>query len=106
MGWASWILLGAALGAPVTPEPEFVALDVPDFSASLVRLPEGSGKAPVLVVTHGAGGTAEAHCALWARIVKNKALLLCVRGRARGPNPADGEYYPTTRPSNARPSRR
>ena len=69
-------------------------LEVPDFSASLVRVPEGDGKAPVLIVTHGAGGTAEAHCQLWARIVKDKAFLLCVRGRARGPNPADGEYYP------------
>ena len=31
---------------------------------------------------------------LWARIVRDNAILLCVRGRARGPNPADGEYYP------------
>ncbi len=69
-------------------------LEVADFSPSLVHLPEGGGKAPVLVVTHGAGGTAEAHCELWARIVKDKALLLCIRGRARSPDPADGEYYP------------
>ena len=73
---------------------QLVALPVPDFSASLVRLPAGDGKLPVLVVTHGAGGTAEAHCELWARIVQDKAVLLCVRGRARSPNPADGEYYP------------
>ncbi len=68
--------------------------DVPDFSASLVRLPENQEKAPVLVVTHGAGGSAEAHCQLWSRMVLERAILLCVRGRARGPNPADGEYYP------------
>jgi len=49
---------------------------------------------PVLVVTHGAGGTAEAHCQLWSRIAKSKAILLCLRGRARSQNPADGEYYP------------
>ncbi|MET0790329.1 MAG: alpha/beta hydrolase [Polyangiaceae bacterium] len=89
-----WLLIGALLAAPAARDSQFVALEVPDFSASLVRLPEAGGKVPVLVVTHGAGGTAEAHCELWARIVKNKALLLCVRGRARGPNPADGEYYP------------
>ncbi|MEO6602178.1 MAG: hypothetical protein ABIQ16_20015 [Polyangiaceae bacterium] len=88
------------LAAPATAEPRepaFRALEVPDFSPSLVRLPQGNGKAPILVVTHGAGGTAEAHCELWARIVKEKALLLCVRGKARGPNPADGEYYPDHR---------
>ena len=89
-----WLVVLALLSAPATPPSEFVPLEVADFSPSLVRMPDGDAKAPVLVVTHGAGGTAEAHCELWARIVKGKALLLCVRGRARGPNPADGEYYP------------
>ncbi|MES1174702.1 MAG: alpha/beta hydrolase [Myxococcales bacterium] len=90
----SWLLVGALVGAPAARESPFVPLEVADFSPSLVHLPEGGGKAPVLVVTHGAGGTAEAHCELWARIVKDKALLLCIRGRARSPDPADGEYYP------------
>jgi predicted esterase len=92
----SSLLLGTLLATPAVcaRDTPFVPLEVPEFSASLVRLPEGDGKAPVLVVTHGAGGSAEAHCELWARIVKDKALLLCIRGRARGPNPADGEYYP------------
>jgi pimeloyl-ACP methyl ester carboxylesterase len=71
-----------------------IALDVPDFSPAVVRLPDSLGKAPVLVVTHGAGGTPEAHCELWARISRGKAILLCVRGRARSPLPADGDYYP------------
>lgn len=91
------LLVGALLTGPAAAasrESEFTALEVPNYSAALVRLPDGTGKAPVLLVTHGAGGTAEAHCELWARIVKGKALLLCVRGKARGPNPADGEYYP------------
>jgi pimeloyl-ACP methyl ester carboxylesterase len=91
---AAWFAAPAAAAEPTPHPPAFTALEVPDFSASLVRLPDGSGRAPVLVVTHGAGGTARAHCELWARIVSDKALLLCVRGRARGPNPADGEYYP------------
>src|SRR6187402_3101149 len=93
----SWLLLLAALSAQSQDEASkgrFSALEVPEFSASLVRLPEGSERAPVLVVTHGAGGSAEAHCKWWARMVRERALLLCVRGRARGPNPADGEYYP------------
>ena len=71
-----------------------LALNVPDFAPSLVRLPDAPGKAPVLVVAHGAGGTPEAHCDLWARISQGKAILLCVRGRARSPAPADGAYYP------------
>ena len=71
-----------------------LALNVPDFSPSLVRFPDLPGKAPVLIVTHGAGGTPEGHCELWARISQGKAILLCVRGRARSPAPADGAYYP------------
>jgi len=69
-------------------------LEVADSSASLVRLPEGLERAPVIVVTHGAGGSAEQHCEWWSRIVRERAILLCVRGRPRGPNPVDGEYYP------------
>jgi predicted esterase len=91
------MLLAALAAPPEASRDRFQSLEVPDFSASLVRLPEGNEQAPVLVVTHGAGGTAEAHCELWARIVEERALLLCIRGRARGPNPADGEYYPDHR---------
>jgi predicted esterase len=89
-----WLVLGALAAAQPAPASRFVPLPVPDFAASLVAMPEGGGKLPVLVVTHGAGGTAEAHCELWARIVRSKAILLCVRGRPRSPNPEEGEYYP------------
>jgi predicted esterase len=88
------VFLGALATTQARPAAPYVSLDVPDFSPSLVYLPEGDAKAPVLVVTHGAGGTAEGHCDLWSRITHHKAVLLCVRGRARGPNPDDGEYYP------------
>ena len=97
----SWlVLLGALTAATPTPTPTptpedfFQGLEVPDFAAALVHFPETHGALPVLVVTHGAGGSAEGHCQLWARIVRDNAILLCVRGRAQGPNPADGEYYP------------
>jgi pimeloyl-ACP methyl ester carboxylesterase len=93
--WRSlWFFLGALATTQARSAAPYVPLDVPDFSPSLVYLPEGEAKAPVLVVTHGAGGTAEGHCDLWSRITNHKAVLLCVRGRARGPNPDDGEYYP------------
>ena len=91
----SWLLLLAALAAPAEPSRErFVPLDVPDFAPALVHVPEGSEPLPVLVVTHGAGGSTERHCDWWSRMAKQSAILLCLRGRARGPNPADGEYYP------------
>ena len=95
MAQLSWLLLLAALvGHTDAPHARFLSLPVPDFSPSLVHLPAERERAPVLVVTHGAGGSAEQHCALWSRIVREQAILLCVRGRARGPNPPDGEYYP------------
>ncbi len=91
----------AADGAPASPSippaspPEGpLALEVPDFSPAVVRFPGGGARAPVLVVTHGAGGTPEAHCELWSRISRGKVILLCVRGRARSPLAADGDYYP------------
>jgi len=87
--------LAAAGEAPAKDAPDrFVSLEVPEFSPALVRLPEGAERAPVIVVTHGAGGSTEAHCEMWSRVTQNNALLLCVRGRARGPDPALGEYYP------------
>jgi len=95
---ALWALWAAGLGAVATAQPaaasHYVPLPVADFSASLVSMPEGTGRLPVMVVTHGAGGTTEAHCDLWSRISKGKAILLCVRGRARGPTAESGEYYP------------
>ena len=72
----------------------FESLEVPEFAPSLVALPRAEGPFPVLVVAHGAGGSAQGHCELWSRIVRERALLLCIRGRARSPNPADGDYYP------------
>jgi predicted esterase len=83
----------SAAGEPGTPS-KTVALEVPEFSPAVVRFPDGAGKAPIMVVAHGAGGTPEAHCDLWARITNGKALLLCVRGRARSPLARDGDYYP------------
>ncbi|HKO49414.1 MAG TPA: hypothetical protein VJV79_16905 [Polyangiaceae bacterium] len=92
--WFSLLLLLATPAPAHAPAARFEALAIPEFSPALVRVPEGSEKLPVIVVTHGAGGSTEAHCQWWARMLKDSAILLCVRGRARSPNPADGEYYP------------
>ena len=91
---ASWSLLCALALTPSAAHNGPRALEVPGFSAALVSLPKSDRPAPVVIVTHGAGGTTEAHCALWQRITQGNAVLLCVRGRPRSQNPADGEYYP------------
>lgn len=38
------------------------------------------GKRPVLVATHGAGGTPEAHCGYWRALLHDRAVVLCPRG--------------------------
>jgi pimeloyl-ACP methyl ester carboxylesterase len=91
--WVGLVVAGL-LAAHAAAAERLLPLEVPEFSPSLVYLPEGTGKAPVLVVTHGAGGTAAAHCDLWQRITRGKAVLLCIPGRARSENPVDGQYYP------------
>lgn len=62
------------------PEP-LVELELPDARPAVVSLPLGStGPKPVLVATHGAGGRATTHCALWRRVVQNRAFVVCPRG--------------------------
>jgi predicted esterase len=88
------LLVAGLLATHAAAAERFLPLEVPEFSPSLVYLPEGIGKAPVLVVTHGAGGTAAVHCELWQRVTRSKVVLLCISGRARSENPDDGQYYP------------
>jgi predicted esterase len=38
------------------------------------------GPRPVLVATHGAGGTPIAHCAMWRTVVGTRAFVLCPTG--------------------------
>jgi len=84
----------ATLQASVAPSSGSIDLPVPDFAPALVRFPRQPKAAPLFIVTHGAGGNAEAHCALWARISGEKAALLCIRGKPRSPRAEDGSYYP------------
>lgn len=64
------------------PEP-LVELALPEARPAVVSLPlESTGPRPVLVATHGAGGRATTHCALWRGIVDNRAFVLCPRGSA------------------------
>jgi predicted esterase len=47
-------------------------------------------------VTHGAGGRPEPHCEFYASFVKDRAFILCTRGRAMErhlPEPERGYFY-------------
>ncbi len=46
----------------------------------MVFVPVGHAARPLLVATHGAGGTAEDECAYWAKLTAELVFLLCLRG--------------------------
>jgi predicted esterase len=81
------------------PEPwpenqELVDLDLEHGLPAVVALPEKvRGARPVIVATHGAGGTPEAHCELWRWVVGARAFIVCPRGRPIHGNPDNGYYY-------------
>ncbi len=70
-----------------------MALDVPGFGPSVLSLPAGDGRFPLLVVAHGAGDKPEWQCEWWSSVLGSSALVLCLRGRAMYPRRADTGYY-------------
>lgn len=84
----------ARVEAPV--EEPFESLDVPGFPASVVVLPTVPGKAPVVVVAHGAGGRPEPHCDFYRELVRGRGFILCTRGRSMDallPESERGYFY-------------
>lgn len=81
----------------VTPVEERVeALEVPGFPASVVVLPTTRGKAPVLIVAHGAGGRPEPHCDFYRKLVRGRGFILCTTGRSMDallPESERGYFY-------------
>ncbi len=83
-----------------TPEPLAAAsveggifeLPVEGFAPAVAVLPETSEKVPLVIASHGAGGSPEWQCDHWARIVRERAIVLCPRGR-RISSKYDGSYY-------------
>lgn len=73
------------------------ALEVPGFEpAVVVAPPKTRGRAPVLVVGHGAGGRPEPHCDRYAEIVNGRGFVLCTRGHVANkylPFEERGYYY-------------
>ncbi len=56
--------------------------------------PAGSTPLPLVIAAHGAGGDAEWQCRHWAPIVRERAILLCPRGKRISNVDERGWYYP------------
>ena len=71
-------------------------LPVPEHEPAVVVLPsEPRAARPVLVVTHGAGGSPEEHCSLYQAIVRGRGFILCPRGEptARRLPPGESGFF-------------
>ena len=98
----------ASLRAPAEPpsqspvllveDPTLLDLAVPGHASAVVSVPpEVGSRRPVLVATHGAGGTPEAHCSFWQALVGGTAFVLCPRGVTMdvyAPPSERGYFYP------------
>lgn len=74
----------AAPRSPLAGDP-FVALPVEGHRDAVVSIPLGaSSPRPLLVVTHGAGGRPEPHCAFWRALLAARGFILCPRGSLLG----------------------
>ena len=82
------------------PKPEASADDPTDlvidhFEPAAVRWAMSSDRAPLFVVTHGAGGQAQWHCTHYASLLGPDVTLVCPRGkRMYAREPDRGYYYP------------
>lgn len=96
----------SAPGALVDPPPaaeiaaSIVDLDVPGHKPAVVTAPKRTAHArlPLVVATHGADGTPEAHCSFWRSVVSDRAFVLCPRGVTSdvyAPPEKRGYFYPS-----------
>ncbi len=89
-------------GSSATPdmnrdEVAWAALPLEGFEPAIVSLPRGGRNgAPLLVATHGAGGTAEWHCDHWRRLTQARGYILCLTGKrmVASREVESGYYYP------------
>jgi pimeloyl-ACP methyl ester carboxylesterase len=98
--------LGPPVEAPTSPDPlgqlptsprseaSVVRIDLEQLGSILVRLPAGDRVLPAIFVTHGAGGSAEAHLEYWAQLLGETYIIFAVQGSALNVNqPEQGHYY-------------
>ena len=81
---------------PPSPPPEPAAprlrsLEVPEFQPALLYSPGGNERRPLLIATHGAGGSPDWDCAYWTRLTAGSVFVLCLTGTPLGSYP--GFYY-------------
>lgn len=81
----------ALLGAAPMPD-GMRALEVPGFLPAVLYVPPGDDSRPLVVATHGAGGSPEWECEYWRRLTAGKRFLLCLRGKSMGKG--GGFFYP------------
>jgi predicted esterase len=70
-----------------------VSLDVPGFLPALVAIPPGHERAPVVVATHGAGGSPEGYCERLPALFGGSVFVVCPRGRRVSRFEPDGGFY-------------
>lgn len=64
-------------------------LEVEGFLPAVFFVPAGEGARRLVVAAHGAGGAPEWECEYWRRLTRERAFVLCLRGKAMG----GGSYY-------------
>jgi predicted esterase len=89
-----FIALVSAFLVAASPPPSsgMRALDVPGFLPAVLFVPPGNQQSPLIVATHGAGGTPEWECEYWRRLTEGRRFVLCLRGASMGST--GGYYYP------------
>lgn len=89
--------LASASPVPAPAAEEVESLPVPGYLDAVVVTPAHARTgAPVVLVTHGAGGRPEPHCERYRQLVKGRAFILCTRGRASNkhlPEEQRGYFY-------------
>ena len=82
-----------AVESPLTAPPSLVELPVSGFPPAVASFPtSASWPQPVLVATHGAGGSGRWHCEHWRRLLGQRGVILCPNGKPLGGG--QGHYYP------------
>jgi predicted esterase len=82
----------APQATPTALLPGWQPLPVEGAKDAVLFLPE-TPSGLVLVITHGAGGTPEAHCEQWERRTRGQVVLLCPRGREMHVGAVPAAYY-------------
>jgi predicted esterase len=71
------------------------SLSIDHFEPAVLRWAAAQVRAPLFVITHGAGGFAEWHCQHYAALLGSGGTLLCPSGRRMfASDPSRGYYYP------------